>query len=642
MRKVVIIFTAVFLILFATNAIPALRGAAGWEWLYQLPTNWTPVIILALLLVLYCVGAWFLRGQRRFIALGWCVIGGATLGFVVTGVRGDPFQLLFTHTVAPVQTGYSTVAVNVMARDGADATLTHWTDVMHDALTGDLIHITTSPPGQVLAHYWTAQLFEGLPASWSMTLRPYQCSNLNVMRYTRGELLSAGFWGMLMPLWSALAAIPIYFAAREMSDKTTALRLAQWWALVPSALLFLPTWNTFYPFLVTCAFALLLQGLHRNSRVHVLAAGVVISITTFMNFSVLPALLLFGLFTLGFTFFVAHRSLLWAVINGVLFGLGLSVIWLIFWLASGYTPLDIFGVTLGAHGELAMRPYLAWLLLHPYDVLMFSGWALTSLFLWGIFTAIRSQSLRLSGSKIVFSASDVLALSMLLTLLLIDFSGIVRGENARILIFYVPFLLLSAVRPLSQTARNWDIPLLITQAVTVLVMATVLYTIPSMLNPPPTDPRVDIPRPLPSETHVSGAIFTETNYSGRFRLIEYRFIADPAAQAITLELSWSGIAPTERPYQFLVFAAGTNILDGEVISEPLQWYPQHDNYLTTCWRSGQVIRDTVILNLPPVSEPLQWDLWLNVVDDRTGKTMEISLADGSPVGSLLLGPVSYP
>jgi hypothetical protein len=638
MRKVVIIFTAIFLILLATDAIPDLRGGAGWEWTYQLPTNWTPVAVLALLSALYCVVAAFLRARKAVLALLWAVIGSAVLGFAVTGVRGDPFPLLLTHTVAPVQTGYSTVAVNVMARQGVGTTLRQWTDVMHDALTGDLIHITTSPPGQVLAHYWTAQLLEGAPTSWSMALRPYQCSNLNVMRYTRGELLSAGFWGMLMPLWAALAAIPIYFAAREMSDESTAVRLAQWWALVPSALLFLPTWNTFYPFLVTCTFALLIQGLQRNSRVHVFLAGVIMSITTFMNFSVLPALLLFGLFTLGYTFLVAHRSFLWSVINGVFFGLGLSAIWFVFWLASGYTPLDIFGVTLGAHGELAMRAYLPWLLLHPYDVLMFAGWALVSLFLWGIFVALRS--LRFGGSN--SNASDVLALVMLLTLLLIDFSGIVRGENARILIFYVPFLLLSGARPLSQTTRNWDIPLLVTQAVTVLVMATVLYIIPSMLNPAPTEPRTDIPPPLPSDSHILNATFVETAYEGSFRLDEYRFIADPAAQAITLELYWSGISATERPYQFSVFAVGTNTLDGEVTSEPLEWYPQFGNYLTTCWRFGQVIRDVVILNLPPVSEPLQWDLWLNVVDERTGRSMEIALSDGLQVESVLLGPVRYP
>src|SRR5688572_401672 len=99
MRKIVIIFTLISLALLATNAIPALRGAAGWEWVYQLPTNWTPVIVLAFLLAFYVLISVFLRrflpDSRSFIAplvLLWCVLGGAVLGFAAAGVRGDPFQ----------------------------------------------------------------------------------------------------------------------------------------------------------------------------------------------------------------------------------------------------------------------------------------------------------------------------------------------------------------------------------------------------------------------------------------------------------------------------------------------------------------------------------------------------------------------
>jgi hypothetical protein len=638
MRKFASIFTAIFLILLATDAIPALRGAAGWEWVYQPPSNCMPILVLAALLALYVSVAAWLRNQRHSFALMWCIIGGTVLSYSVAGVRGSSFQLLFTHTVAPVQTGYSTVAVNIMARDGVDTTLRRWTDVMHDAVEANLIHITTSPPGQVLAHYWAAHLLERLPTAWSMALRPYQCSDLNTMRYTRGELLSAGL-GMLMPLWAACAVLPIYFAARELSDAQTALRLAQWWALVPSALLFAPTWNTFYPFLITCAFALLAQGLNRDSRRHLFAAGVVMSLTTFLNFSVLPALLLFGLYTLGFALFVARHSFTWAVRGGIFFGIGLSTIWLLFWLASGYTPLDILGVTLGAHSELAMRPYLVWLLLHPYDVLMFSGWALVSLFLYTLFSL---RPLRLSGSRIAFAAPDILALAMLMTLLLIDLSGIVRGENARILIFYVPFFLLTSARAVSTATRTWDMPLLAVQAVTVLVMATVLYPIQPMLNLPPTAPRADLPPPLPGEGRLVGATFSDDDYLGSFRLDEYRFIADPAAQAITLELSWSGIAPSERPYYFEIFARGENETDGEITSERLRWYPQGGNYLTTCWQTAQVIREVIILPLPPVSQPLVWELRLTAADERTGSQMLIALGTGEVVEQLVLAPINYP
>jgi hypothetical protein len=352
MRKLIVLFTAVFLLLLALDALPFLRGGAGWQWSYVLPTDWQPVAVLAALLGVYLLGVWALRRfsadetsskQTRAVeseartslrtwnlelgtwfknnpvtlTLLWSVIGGAALGYAVVGVRGDAAFLLFTHTVAPVQTGYSTTAVQTMARDGVDTTLRRWQDVMRAARAANLIHLTTSPPGQVLVHYWAAQALEGLPPAWSMALRTFQCSDAGVMLYTRGELLGAALVGMLMPLWSALTCVPLYFAARILTteaqrtqrninkstetenseltthnqklgtwnlelrthhselnpenlergtrnselSETSALRIAQWWALIPSALLFLPTWNTFYPFLVTSAFALLAYGL---------------------------------------------------------------------------------------------------------------------------------------------------------------------------------------------------------------------------------------------------------------------------------------------------------------------------------------------------------------------------------------------
>ncbi|NWF70377.1 MAG: hypothetical protein HXY40_14920 [Chloroflexi bacterium] len=634
MRKFVVGLTLLFLALLALDAVPVLRGGAGWQWPYALPADWTPAVGLAALLLAYLLGVWVLRPLRRaWPLLLWGIAGGALLGFAVTGVRGAPLQRLFTHTVAPVQTGYSTVAVQIMARDGVDVTLRRWPQVMRESFDANLIHLTTSPPGQALLHYWAAQLLENTPAAWSLALRVYQCSDVNVMRYTRGEILSAGL-GMLMPVWSALTVLPLYAAARTLSDDSSARRLLSWWPLVPSALLFAPTWNTFYPFLVTCAFALLAFGLQRFSYRAVFAAGLVMSAATFMNFAVLPALLLFGLYTLGCWFWlVREKGFRWPVLNGLCFGAGLISVWALFWLYSGLSPLDIFGVTLEKHALLAMRAYLPWLLLHPYDVLMFAGWPLVALFFRGVWAARRLSPA---------NAGSVLALAVLATLLLVDLSGIVRGENARILIFYVPFLLLAAVLPLAQTARGWDLPLLAAQALTVLVMAAVLAVVPVMLNPPPAAPRTDLPEPLPAAAQTLDARFDAAPYAGAFVLRAYRFIADPAAQAITLELYWDTLSPTERPYQFEVMAVGQNPVDGEIIAAPARWYAQNGNYLPTCWSGGQSVRDRLIINLPPVSDRTVWQLGLRAVDERTGSVMTIALPDGAASDTVSLGPVNYP
>lgn len=688
--RVILIITLVYLFFLATDLYPGLRGGAGWDWPYALPQNWGAVAILALVLTLYVGGALVLaRRDRLRLGVLWAVIGGTAVAYAVTGVQGNPAFYLFTRTVSPVQTGASALAVRIMAEDGFNTTLDRWPDVMDEALDANLIHFTTSPPGGAILHYALAKVFDAptfkpLTRPLSLDLRAYQCSDIQVMRYTLGEIISAGLIGLLMPLLAALAALPIAMIAFDLTGKRrVALWAALWWPLVPTVLMFAPTWNTVYPALCALAFALLLRGLLRGRMLYLFAAGVVMSVTTFLNFSVLPALLLFGLFTLGFYLVsiqkpdsvgtrpassaspisLTHR-IMRAVIAGLWFGAGLLVVWVIFFLVTRLTPLDLLRMTFGAHGDLVQREYLPWLILHPYDVLMFIGWPLALLAVVGMARAFMNLTpkspLRSGEGTLILPLSNLergsggevyilFALSLLLTFILVDLAGIVQGENARILAFYAPFFLICAIGfgyagtpnavsdaspPLHAMERGSGGEVLFAaQALTVLVMAAVLPVVPLDLNPQPEGPRQDIGGLGDGLAFIaSGAQFTGETHVGAFRLDQYRFIADPGAQAITFEFLWMGESQPERPYQFEMVAHAENSIDGQITSEPFRWYAQGGNYLPTCWRAGEVIRDTVVLPLPPVSEPVVWDVTLRAVDERTGDF----------AGETVLGPVRYP
>ncbi|MBC8097930.1 MAG: hypothetical protein H7Y11_00680, partial [Armatimonadetes bacterium] len=294
-----------FLVIFALDLYPGLRGGAGWDWTYERPQVWAAVLILGLLLVVYAVGALRIQAPRR--VLMWSFLGAVSISYAVVGVRGEVGFTLFSRTVSPVQTGASALAVRYFAADGTSGgtlpSLRRWTEIMDEAYTLNLIHFTTSPPGQPLIHQLVAELADapvlmGITQPLSMALRPYQCSDPTVMRYTRGEIVSAGL-GLLMPMLAALAVFPLYTAALLLTDNVGAARQAVlWWALVPSVALFAPTWNTVYPALCILSFSLLLYGLMRRRLLWVLLAGVVLSVTTFLNFAVLPVLLIFGVFTM--------------------------------------------------------------------------------------------------------------------------------------------------------------------------------------------------------------------------------------------------------------------------------------------------------------------------------------------------------
>lgn len=662
----VILFTLIFLVVLALNLYPGLRGGAGWDWPYTLPQNWGAVVALALVLIAYTAISLFLlrRNIRPVLTLLWAILGGTVLAYAVVGIQGDPFFHLFTRTVSPVQTGASALSVRIMAQDGLDTTLARWPEVMRSALDANLIHFTTSPPGQPLIHYALAKFFDapvfaGFSEPASQILRAFQCSDYEIMRATRGEIISAGL-GLLMPFFAALAAVPIFSAARDLTDDARlGLRAAVWWPLVPSILMFAPTWNTLYPALCVLAFAFLVRALTRSQNVYAFASGLVMSVTTFLNFSVLPVFLLFGLFTLGYCIFIGVRGARYisplqntnsliagfrrAVIVGLWFGGGLLVIWTLFFLASGLTPLDLLRVTFEKHGELVQRDYLPWLILHPYDVLLFVGWPLAALALFGIWRTVRAVIRRERG--LILTSFDVLALSMGLTFVLVNLAGIVQGENARILAFYAPFLVIIGVGaasvspPVTPTSHQFEkndsgvIALFLTQALAVLVMASVLPVVPLDLNPQPTGPRQDIGGIGDGFAFVdSGAVFTSAAYSGEFKLARYRYVADPGAMAITYEFEWEGLSPTERPYHFELITGAENSTDGQIVSEPFRWLAQGGNYLPTCWKTGETIRDTVVIPLPPVSEPVVWEVTLRAVDERTGIT--------TPTAAL--EPVRYP
>lgn len=628
MRRTLVLAAVIFAVVFALDVYPGLRGGAGWQWTYQAPQALLPVAALAVGLVVYLIILLWLRPRTVGGSLAWIVVSGTLLAYLVVGISGDPFYTLFTRTVSPVQTGASALQARIMSDEGVLPTLQRWPQIMDEALGQNLIHFTTSPPGQVLLHQAAADLFDSsaltnISASLSRPLRLFQCSDEDVMRYTRGEIISAGLFAFLMPLFAALTAVPLFLIARDLTgDRRLAVNLAGWWPIVPAALMFAPTWNTVYPALCALSFWLLLRGLLRNRSDWAAMAGLVMAFTTLLNFSVLPFFLLAGLFTLGFL-----RDIRRSVVFGLVFGLGVLVPWIIYTLVTGVSPLDILRQTFGAHSELVRRDYLPWLILHPYDVLLFTGLPAAVLSVLGAVRVIRDRQ---------FDRLGVFTLSISATVLLVNLAGIVQGENARILIFYMPFLLLASLPLLRGRNSTYDTPLLSVQALVLLVMASVLAVVPFDMNPMPSGPRTDIGSLGDVVWTEDGTVFLNAEYAGEFALVRYRWVGDPSRQALSYEFEFAGHTPTERPYQFeLVARAETD--EGEIVSEPFRWWSQGAEYPPTCWRSGEIIRDTIVMPLPPVPHPVIWDVILRAVDERTGSVM---LTAG--VNALELAPVSYP
>jgi len=273
----------------AADVLPILRGDFGWRWPYEAPKEPGRLLPLLLALLLYLVGAWWLRRRTRALPLvSWSVLGGVVLTIAGLYVRSDPLFELYAGTVDPGAAGWHYAAARI---EDTDATLRDWPAYMVKAYSYSA-HVRLSPPGQVMIYHAANQVFAGWPAvadRLGMPLRAAQCHNLRLMTFSNAELASA-WLGMLMPVWGALTVVPLYrLGHRLFGDEATRWSVI-WWPLTPAVLMFAPAPNTFYPFLAVMTVALLVKGVVERRMIWVLMAGCVMSCLTFLTLSVLPLL----------------------------------------------------------------------------------------------------------------------------------------------------------------------------------------------------------------------------------------------------------------------------------------------------------------------------------------------------------------
>lgn len=107
--------------------------------------------------------------------------------------------------------------------------------------------------------------------------------------YSNAELTSAWI-GMLMPLWVVLVIMSLYWLGRELYSESIGRWSALWWGLVPSFLMFTPNPTPIYALIVI---AFVFKGMCDQQSHWILAAGIIMSIGTFLHFSTL-SIIFFG------------------------------------------------------------------------------------------------------------------------------------------------------------------------------------------------------------------------------------------------------------------------------------------------------------------------------------------------------------
>ncbi|MEZ4595089.1 MAG: hypothetical protein R3D55_28695 [Chloroflexota bacterium] len=609
---IALLLVTIFIVLaLLFDVIPFLRGGFGWRWPYTAPTMDTLLRLIpgAAALIIYLVGVQLLREKPTPVYLTWVFVNTITITLSFLAVQGNPFYLLYTRTVSGLTTG-----AYLLAADYASVPdlLQQWPAYM---TTDRLVHthLSISPPGWPALYLLTTRLLEmfpGLSAQLAAGLRPLQCHNLTIMSQSNAQIASA-WLGILSPVWGALTIFPLYYLGRQLYTDREARYVIVWWAMVPALSMFMGTLNTPYPFLAVTTLIFLVRGLNRANLWLIGLSGAFTGISLTINFSLVPLGLMSGLLILLYPRSPGRQwfQLDWyaALRAGAAFATGFGALLGAYWLLSGHALHALLPLAMDQHLGLE-RPYLPWIWLHTWDVVLFVGLPIFGLFVLSCFKV-------LSGKPHRFLTA--IALSLIIMVL----SGTARGETGRVWLFFMPLFLLGIPPVLAGHAPKWRMALISTQLIWLFALTAILNPVGTGLSAPPDYAQI-APQPIANQPLIPvSAVFGDALQLQGFQA-EY----DQQTNALSVVLNWQVNQPITHNYLFSALAVAP---DG-TIPAVIEWLPLDYQYPTTCWQpdAGQVVDK---INIPLPEQPQSGDWWLSL--------SAFTLAEGNPPNYL---PVTLP
>lgn len=327
-----------------------------------------------------------------------------------------------------------------------------------------IYHARSHPPGAILIFYGIKQLIQ--PFTFFIDFVNTISPNHTDVKQIWNTLLpiyraTAVFSAFFLPFLSTVTLIPLFKTAQRLYGEKIAIRSSFIFIFIPSIVLFIPINDVFLPFFSIGAFYFLVKGLQDKHALSFFISGIILFLGVTFNLALLPLLVLFFLFAI---FFIKQKNIaVTKYLNeGILFGIGFFLPPLLLYLLLNFNFLRLIQIIFQEVPHVHTRSYATWLFYNIYDFLMFVGIPLAIVFITQIkkLFALRSKP-------------DILFLSFLITLFIVNLTGSTRGETGRIWSIFIPFLLLPAIAYIT-TNKKFSTTLftgiLFLQALQILIM----------------------------------------------------------------------------------------------------------------------------------------------------------------------------
>ncbi|HEV8254018.1 MAG TPA: hypothetical protein VGQ78_04640 [Vicinamibacteria bacterium] len=439
------------------DAAPWLRGPAPyppeWQWGYEpkpMGRAW-PAAVCAAAAVLF---VWARSRPPLLVALavvlGWC-FQLALLHVEAGGARAE----LVRRTASGSFTSYLKVAASGAARDPAAFLARH--AQLLPSLRRSARHAATHPPGPVLLFRGLIAACDRLPSLTRATASLVPIDPASLDPPLAPSAMAAAFLGAsLLGIAGAAAAWPAAALARMVAgDAPIGARVGALWSVLPGPALMSPELDQALALPVAASSVALAAALAPGARppsalLGAVAAGALAGLAGFFSYGALLLVALGGLAVVAFRAEGGawpRRALL---VVGIATATAVAALWLpaIF----GYRPLASASAALAIHREqfTARRGYALWLLFNPLDLALFVGPPVAAVGLWRLARAVRQPR----------RPRDRFRLAVAAGLLLLVASGVVRGEMGRILIPFMPVLLVASCAEPEGPSERSELPLL--------------------------------------------------------------------------------------------------------------------------------------------------------------------------------------